>query len=1179
MDERHGPYCAPHEAAAERGGRRQAVDDLLDYQSGCWRRGERPAVDACLGRRPELGEDDDAVLDLICHEILLRARRGEAPLLEEYESRFPKFADQLQAHFEVHQAMLMDDSPSAGRRTVADDPEAAVAPRPTLPVVPGYEILGEVGNGGMGVVYKARHLGMKRLTALKMLQAAVAGPREAARFRGEAEALARLEHPNIIRIYEVGEFEGRPYFALEFVTGGSLEKKLRGAPQPARQAAALVETLARAVQAAHERGVIHRDLKPANVLLTSDGAPKITDFGLAKRLDADAAQTRTGDILGTPSYMAPEQARGRNDAVGPSTDVYALGALLYELLTGRPPFKGETVWDTLEQVVKQEPAAPRQLAPRTPHDLETICLKCLSKEPTRRYRSAVALAEDLRRFVSGEPILARPTPAWERGWKWVRRRPAAATAVAVAAVLTTALVTAHYADLRTKLAEAERTAAASEAGRLLEEVRTEVNAGRWPEAEGRLNDLAQGRLLPARTAFPADPRLNELADEANRLRQQIDQRLTDDARLRQFRECRRDAAYFTAPFSGLDRAARGRRTWASVERALGLFGLTPGCGNGPALNGACFTEAEKSEIREGCCEMLLELADAEPAAVGQVRNLPLPGRLQTRPTDPALAVLDHAARLGVDTPLIAWRRARRLADVTPGKPAPAEPGGAAPLTRPFEWFLRGGDLCREGRLEEAIDCFDRALAARPDYFGAHYALAVCYLKRKAPRPDSRKAYLLLAREHLNVCVQEEPGRVWPYLHRALAEGELRDFDAAETDFAQAERLLQDAPDNTALYALFVNRGVNRIGKGNPEGAVADLTRAVRLAPDESAAYLDLAKAYQELHRLTDAAEQLKRAGALTAPAGLATIYRGRAKLDEQQNDLESAVRDLRQAAALEPEGKTSPAAAADLLSMGRLLMRSGQHEESVRAADAALAIEPDDPAAHRLRAEALLRLDRYADAVQDLDRYVQEERRAGRPPDAAVYRARAQAHAAVGEAAEAAEDYTRFLELAPEDAAGYASRGWTYVVLESPTLALRDFETAIRLDSEDGDAYNGRGYVLARSGRRREAVRDAEYALRRGPRQARTLYNAARTFAQAGGREGETADEELRERALRRQYQDRSVQLLREALESLPADQRRAFWGRNIERDAALNPVRGSPEFQRLAGAYGKPATTTGPSE
>ncbi len=1016
----------------------------------------------------------------------------------------------------------------------------------------------------MGVVYKARHRGMKRLTALKMLRQAAAVPRDAARFRGEAEALARLEHPNIVRIYEVGEYEGRPFFALEFVTGGSLEAKLRGAPQPAREAAALVETLARAVQAAHKGGVIHRDLKPANVLLAADGAPKIADFGLAKRLDVEATQTHEGDILGTPSYMAPEQARGRNDAVGPLTDVYALGAVFYEMLTGRPPFKGETVWDTLEQVVKREPAVPRQLAPRTPHDLETICLKCLSKEPARRYHSAAALAGDLRRFLCGEPILARPTPAWERAWKWVRRRPAAAAAVVGAAVLTAALVTAHYVDLRGKLAEAERTAAASDVERLLEESRTELNAGRWREAEDRLHNLALGRLLAAQKAFSTDQRLNELANETHRLQRQIDQGLTDDARLRQFRQCRREAAYFATPFSGLDCNARRRRTRESVEHALQPFGLTPGSGSGLTLNGAYFTEAEKTEIREGCCEMLLELADAEPA---------------TGDAGPALALLDHAARLGVDTPLTAWRRARRVSAATPGRVAPAEPERTGQLKRPFEWFLRGGDLCKEGRLEEAINYFDNALAARPDYFGAHYALAVCYLKRKAPRADSRKAYLLLAREHLKVCIQEEPERVWPYLHRALAEGELRDFDAAEADFARAERLLQDTPDETALYALYVNRGVNRIGKGNPEGAVADLTRAVRLRPDESAAYLDLAKAYQEQHRLAEAAEQLSRAVALTAPAGMAAVYRSRAKVDQQQNDLEAAARDLKQAALLEPDGKESPAAAADFLLMGRLLMRSGQYEEAVRTADAALAITPDDPAAHRLRAEAFLRLDRYGEAIHSLDRHLQAERRAGRLPDAAVYRARAQAHAVVGEAAEAADDYTRFLELARDDAAGYAGRGWSYIVLETPTLALRDFETAIRLDPKNADAYSGRGYALARSGRPAEAIRDAEQALRLDPRQPRTLYNAARTFARVGGNETRADDEGVREYALRLQRQARALAVLRQALEALPEGQRSSFWERNIERDPALGFVRARPEFQRLAAAYAKPPVKAGASD
>ncbi len=234
-----------------------------------------------------------------------------------------------------------------------------------------------------------------------------AGAADLARFRTEAEAIARLQHPNIVQIHEVGEHGGLPYFSLEFCAGGSLEKKLAGTPLPPKEAAALVETLARAMQAAHEKGVIHRDLKPANVLLAEDGTPKITDFGLAKKV-GEVGQTASGAVMGTPSYMAPEQAGYKPDAparvIGPAADVYALGAILYECLTGRPPFKAATAVDTIMQVVMDEPVPPAQLQTKTPRDLETICLKCLSKEPSKRYGSALELADDLRRFLEGEPI-------------------------------------------------------------------------------------------------------------------------------------------------------------------------------------------------------------------------------------------------------------------------------------------------------------------------------------------------------------------------------------------------------------------------------------------------------------------------------------------------------------------------------------------------------------------------------------------------------------------------------------------------------------------------------------------------------------------------------------------------------------------------------------------------------
>jgi serine/threonine-protein kinase len=293
--------------------------------------------------------------------------------------------------------------------------------------IPGYEVLEVLGRGGMAVVYKARQQSLRRVVALKVVLAgAHASPEEVARFQVEAESVAELHHPHIVQIYEVGRQDGCPYCCLEFIDGGNLADKLRGAPLPAEQAARLVEKLARAMQAAHQHGIIHRDLKPGNVLLTAEGEPKITDFGLAKRMDSELAQTKTGAVLGTPAYMAPEQAEGKGAAVGPATDIYGLGAILYELLTGRPPFQAETPLDTVLRVLSEEPVRPSRLRPGLPRDLETICLKCLEKNPRRRYASAEALGDDLRCYLRGEAIAARPPGLLGRFDRWARRRPALA---------------------------------------------------------------------------------------------------------------------------------------------------------------------------------------------------------------------------------------------------------------------------------------------------------------------------------------------------------------------------------------------------------------------------------------------------------------------------------------------------------------------------------------------------------------------------------------------------------------------------------------------------------------------------------------------------------------------------------------------------------------------------------
>lgn len=359
------------------------------------------------------------------------------------------------------------NAPAAGGRSIPAAPFDG-------PTIPGYEILGRLGKGGMGVVYKAKQLGLNRLVAIKMiLSGKHAGADELSRFFVEAEAVARLQHPGIVQIYEIGKESDCPFFSLEFAEGGSLDRRIAGTPQPPLDSAGLVEKLARAMHAAHQAGILHRDLKPANVLLVHDPAareqdatvvgasshdgtmkekdsasgslpapaladllPKITDFGLAKKLD-DEGQTRTGAIMGTPSYMAPEQAGGKIHELGPPADIWALGAILYELLTGRPPFKGASVPDTLLLVRSSEPVPPRQLAPKVPPDLETICLKCLQKEPAKRYATSLDLADDLRRFLNREPIRARPVGSFERVWRWGRRNPAMAglTAAMVLALL------------------------------------------------------------------------------------------------------------------------------------------------------------------------------------------------------------------------------------------------------------------------------------------------------------------------------------------------------------------------------------------------------------------------------------------------------------------------------------------------------------------------------------------------------------------------------------------------------------------------------------------------------------------------------------------------------------------------------------------------------------------------
>lgn len=1016
--------------------------------------------------------------------------------------------------------------------------------RTRRPEVPGYEILEELGRGGMGVVYKARQLRLNRLVALKMILAGdYAGADAIDRFLAEAEIVARLCHPNIVQIHAIGDCEGRPYVELEYVEGGSLALRLDGTPWPPRAAARLVESLATALAETHRLGIVHRDLKPANILMTDDGTPKITDFGLAKAGDKDMGLTRTNSILGSPSYMAPEQAEGRTRDVGPAADIYALGANLYELLTGRPPFLGPTVLATLDLVKNAEPVPPRHLQPGVSVDLETICLKCVQKEPPRRYESADAVAEDLRRYLAGEPILARPTPRWERAWKWIRRRPSSAAliVVTVLSILAAAGGGLWYRADRDRRHATERQRIAGVRLQVDRFVLVGKEAARREDWDG-----ARAQMASALALIRNEPELAPLDGVASRILAMCDARIAERAartaaraRLAVFWRSYDEAVFYQSQYTGLEPEANVRAGRSAARQALQMFEPRASSGGALELPAGVFSPAEVAAITERYYELALILAEAT--------SQPIAGENPVAQASESLQILGRVERVRPPTRAFFLRRAeslRRAGDRAGAKAAEARAAVAETAgDSAVDEFLEGEAAYHRRDYAAAIAALRRVLMRQPGHFWGEYLLAICHLKEHRPAA---------AQAALTVCQAARPDFVWSLLLKGFAEGEMGEFDMAEADFQRAAEL---GLDDASRYVMLVNRGVMRVRRGWLESAAADFRAAIALKPDQFQAYVNLAQAYQDLGHLDRAAEALDRAIA-RFPKG-AVLYRARARVRRSSSRPAEALADLGLAIALSPAGDS--ASADDHLERAVILEQTGRHDEALAECDRALAIQPDRTDIHRVRGAVLVKLRRLDEAIRAFDLCLAKGK-----PTAALYEARGLAEAQRGVYERAIADYTLALRAGRGTASLHANRGWAYLFSGAPVPASRDFDEALRLEPSDPRALSGRAMANVQQRRVHEAVADARASVQVSGRDARLIYGAARVYCQAAACLESDSGRSRGDWEVAGRYRSEALDLIARSLSLMPAPERAAFWTKVVRDDAALEPIRRSRRFHEF---------------
>jgi eukaryotic-like serine/threonine-protein kinase len=861
---------------------------------------------------------------------------------------------------------------------------------------------------------------------------------------------------------------------------------------------------------------------------------------------------------------------GHTRNVGPAADIYSLGAILYEMLTGRPPFKGETPMETVRQVVHDDVVPPTRLVPKVARDLETICLHCLNKEQPRRYRSALALAEDLECFLAGKPIKARRTPLLERGAKLARRRPVATTLCTLGLLGTLGASGAwqHYRSVREEQERRkihEKAEVRNSALLAMLEAKDFLTHKRWNAAEPILTGI-EAKIGDQTDLDDLSQRVGEMLAQARQGRAIEEARSQVRARFLKFLAHRKEALVQETNFTGIDLPGDRDALWKSARAALAVF-ARPGSEQFWAIGPLpeSLEQRELEEIKEGCYEMILILADA----VDQ--------------PDQGLRLLDQATELRPPTQIYHLRRAALLARRGDASGAEQERAEAKKLqaTSAIDHYLSGKELYKNKEWSAARSQFDEALQIQPEHFWAHCMSAVCSLRLSQP---------IQAKAELNACLQTEQASPWLYELRGLASfkvaalarqatanfqttgstlsGEIQShLKAAEADFNRALELLKQSPNGELQYVLLVNRALLRFERREWTRAVSDLEAAIRLDGNAWPAVESLAHVYDRQGKPDQAIELFTRA--IKQKPDMAALYRARAEVDlkrkeQTSSQCERALRDLDEAISHELPG--NPIRALDQTNRAKLLHREGRDDEALTACEYALESDRNFLEAHRLRIDVLRKLKRHREVISSCDALL-----TGGKPSSELYELRSLAKQDLNDYQGAIEDATLAIAIRAGNAALLARRGGLFLVTDAPRSALRDFDESIKLEPsgpDSADAYIGRGLTRATLGLHREAADDATQASRLGKPSHTRLCNAARIYAKAAVAATAEAKKSGQDAVgLVFRYQDQAVELLRQAIKRLPAAQRPPFVRNVVLIDPALATLRHRLRSLELAGS------------